>query len=131
MPVDKITKDNIGLIRNSYQNAIDKENKELGLTGGLGRITYDTKGDRFSCKFEIFTGNPERIKWDKHCYKYQMKSEHFGQTFIYLAERYQIDGISSKKCKYPIKAINLDTGIRHKFPVSTLHSVTLVQEITS
>jgi hypothetical protein len=129
MKVEKIADWNIKLIRQSYQNAIDKVNEDLGLTGGLGRITYDREGDRFSGKLEIFVGNPDRILWNKHCHKYGMKSEHFGQTFIYMAQRYKIDGIKSRRCEYPILAKNLDTDVRHKFPVSTLHTVTLIQEI--
>ncbi len=127
MKVEKIAKWNIELIRQSYQNAIDKVNKELGLTGGLGNISYEP--DRFSCRFEIFVGDSGRVLWDKHCRKYGMRPEHFGQSFIHNGERFKITGIRSRKCKNQIKTKRIDDNTDWGFPLSLLHTVTLIQEL--
>lgn len=60
-----------------------------------------------------------RQEWDLQCWRFNLKPEQFGTTFMHRNERFTVIGIKPRSKTYPVLGRN-DNGKVYKFPGSVL-----------
>jgi hypothetical protein len=66
--------------------------EETGIKFSIGNIKFDN--DSFTTTLQATIGGDDNKKeWDKHCYKFGLQKEWFGETFTLGNKTYEICGI--------------------------------------
>jgi len=121
----EFSKSNLGELRNDIEAALLTVATKHGISLDIGNIRFDSNS--FRTKLEAFInsnneGNVDKIIWDKHCSRFNLKPEDFGKNFFYNGTDYTICGIALKSRKYPINA-KRPNGVTYRFMLSTIHDI--------
>jgi hypothetical protein len=85
-----------------------------------GRGQFDTNS--FSLKLEISTisesgvvQSKERTSWNLYAISFGLKPEWLDKIFTFQGDKFKIEGLNTKRHKYPVLAKNIRTNRMHIF----------------
>jgi len=123
--MDKITKDNIDMIKTRILEALLPVGEELGLSFDFGRGTYNP--NNFVTQLEVMIDNDDGVAmsreatdFQQHSWKYGLRSDQLGAVFPSDNSDYRIVGCKIKNRKYPIIVEDINSGNRYKFAASAV-----------
>ena len=123
--MDKITKDNIDLVKTRILEALLPVGEELGLSFDFGRGTYNS--NNFVTQLEVMIDNDDGVAmsreatdFQQYSWKYGLRSDQLGVVFASDNSNYRIVGCKIKNRKYPIIVEDINSGNRYKFAASTV-----------
>ena len=122
--MDKITKDNIDMVKTRILEALLPVGEELGLSFDFGRGTYNS--NNFVTQLEAMIDNDgvamsrEATDFQQNSWKYGLRSNHLGAVFASDSSNYRIVGCKIKNRKYPIIVEDINSGNRYKFTAETV-----------
>jgi len=106
--------------RAKFGDVLDEFAKQEGITINQKAITYSDNS--FNIKLEVTLAGDkseaEQIQWDKSCYLFSLKPEHYGQTVQHGDGTFKLVGLKPRSPKYPLIAERLDNGQRYKLAIS-------------
>jgi hypothetical protein len=89
-----------------------------GHGGTIGALDFVAKV-RFEINDPAAATAAAKTEWDQYCSLFNLKPEHFGQSFKYGAGLYTICGLALGRSKKPIKAKSF-AGKMYVFPLSSV-----------
>ncbi len=123
--MNKITKDNIDIIKTRILEALLPVGEELGLSFDFGRGTYNP--NNFVTQLEVMIDNDDGVamsreatNFQQYSWKYGLRSDQLGVVFTSDNSSYRIVGCKIKNRKYPIIVEDINSGNRYKFAASTV-----------
>lgn len=113
----------------SFKEDFKKLNEALELKYNisikLGNISYTA--NEFSTKMSVYKKiegkEAEQLDYEKHCYKYGLKPEHYMKTFSFNGSEFKLKGIKPANRKYPIIAIKISEGVAYKLPTRAVENL--------
>ena len=123
IPSNKITKwdnDSLNEIRDVLEAKLAEVEKEYGISIDLGGMRYSA--DKFTTRMTVNVGSADdaaKREWDQNCWRFGLKAEDFGRTFIDRGTRFTVTGCAPRSRKYPVLATN-DNGTTYKFKASAV-----------
>lgn len=118
--MDKITKDNVDMIKTRILEALLPVGEEFGLSFDFGHGTFNS--NNFVTQLEVMVDNDDGVAmsreatdFQQHSWKYGLRSDHLGAVFASDNSSYRIVGCKIKNRKYPIIVEDIDSGNRYKF----------------
>lgn len=113
---DKFDRSNLDHIRHRLNETLGELSQELNIQFNVGRITFSDK--TFGCRLEAILENGEsadKVMWDKHCYKYGLTEDDYGQTFkMGNGRTVKTVTIKPRNRKYPIIVEDVENRKRYK-----------------
>ena len=117
--MDHFDKNNLQYVRSILKDAFELIRTSTGIRFEVGSITYDSNEFRAKLTGSLLSETDSKKKdFEKHCYKFGLAPENYGQRFNYEGMRYKISGIRPKAKKYPVVAIDPYSGKSLCFPAS-------------
>lgn len=98
--------------RDDLKDAVKGVEKKYDISIDVSSINYgDTS---FDCKLHVKKTDidADSIEWGKHCYLYGLRAEDYNAIITINGVKYQLKEINTRKRKYPIVCIVLDSGDR-------------------
>lgn len=93
---------------------------EHGLSVAYAGGTYDV--DQFTVKLKITPAgaDPEKADFERNAWALGLQPGDYGREFRAGGRRYKLVGVNLRRSKFPLSAVDLDTGKRYKLARSML-----------
>jgi len=124
--ITKLNRNNVSMLREDLDNALNKVLAKHGMTADLGRITF--LPNELRCKLTVSvedntaptavadTNSADERKFKQHAYKFGLTGDEFGKSFKVRGTVFTIIEINprAKRGGYPVIAENA-RGTKYKF----------------
>lgn len=123
--IQRLDRQNVRLIRDRMQAALNTVATDLGLRIDLGRITFNTMDFTFRGTSTVINTSQSPIEqaqteWDRHCTAYGLQSSDYGKRVYCNHKNYTLIGFKTgRRSHYPILA-KRDDGRTFRLPVSVV-----------
>jgi hypothetical protein len=106
---------------------------ELGLkverTGG-GTFDPDAGTFAFKVQFTLADAEPERVEFERNCFSFDLKPEHYGAEFTNGARLFRLTGLHPRRSKWPVSGVCLKDGKSYKFRADVLRKFQTPKNVT-
>lgn len=109
-------------LRAPIEEALKKIGEDHGIALHLGSASFTSYEFTFKLKGEVLdTGEGKTVAesdWAIHAPMMGIDVDKLGKQFTHKGSTFRITGVKPNRPKYPIQAININTGNPYKFPAT-------------
>lgn len=121
-----MTKEQVKALREKLQCVLDEASESLGYVLKLGNATFSaTATFKLECspiKTDGSVVSKEAEDYKRNARLFQMDPEWLGENFIVGGRIYRLTGLSVKSRRFPILAVEVDSGKTYKLPEGVVQS---------